>query len=431
MDTNLRRNILIASGVFAAGMVGFFIGRQSVHRNSLGERSDAVSYSQVSPANEDLDEKRNPFGNFAASRDRPIWAKQVAEMYSQVEPGKPTPGFATLFKEAIDRGEPYSQGSVLMMIEGMRREDLAQALSLLKRATENGKFRGAPGSGQQSMVWQGFWNRFGELDPDRALIEVRNLDGISYFGAEFAEKNIFHGWALHDPGAAAQGFLDRPDLLNKGQAVQGITYEWALVNPQAATRWTDEHLTGDLRANSFRSMAYAVVNREGFKQGVEWWQQLTDEASRKMVFSALQDMANRRGPGVSLEDRVSMITSGLTLGLRDERLEVEIASRVGESDPASGADIFTKFPSTGEPRRYNALKSLVSNWTQNDAPAAGEWVSQQKGEPWYDSGAAGLALSLSSRDPAAAESWAATIENPILRDQAMSAIKGAGAVTTK
>jgi hypothetical protein len=61
METNLRKNILIASGVFAAGIVGFFIGRQSVYRNALGERSYAVSYSQAGPANEDLDGKRNPF----------------------------------------------------------------------------------------------------------------------------------------------------------------------------------------------------------------------------------------------------------------------------------------------------------------------------------------------------------------------------------
>jgi hypothetical protein len=63
----------------------------------------------------------------------------------------------------------------------------------MKRAGAQGKFRGASGSGNQSIVWQAFWNRFGELDPATALAEVQHLGDLQYFGIEFAEKNIFHG----------------------------------------------------------------------------------------------------------------------------------------------------------------------------------------------------------------------------------------------
>jgi hypothetical protein len=351
-----------------------------------------------------------------------LWANQVADLYAKVEPGKPTPGFATLFKEAIDRGEPYSQGSVLMIIEGMRPEDLPQAFSLMKRAGQQGKFRDAPGTGQQSMVWQAFWNRFGELDPANALTEVRNLGDIDYFGKEFAEKNIFHGWALHDPAAAAQGFLDRTDLLKPGYAVRGLTYEWGMVDLPAVTRWANDHLSGELRAEAFCSVAYAVVHREGFKQGVTWWQQLTDEASRKMVFASLQDMANRRGQALSVEDRVAMITSGLDLGLRDERMEVDVAGKFAGLDPAAGAELFTKFPATGDPNRFNVLNTLLANWTRKDVTSAGEWVKQQQGERWYDSATAGFAVALGEREPATAESWAATIQDERLRQQTLAAI---------
>jgi hypothetical protein len=341
----------------------------------------------------------------------------VADLYANVESGKATPGFANLFKEAIDRGDPYSQGCMQMLFEGMRREDLAQALDLMKRAGAQGKFRGASGSGNQSIVWQAFWNRFGELDPTTALAEVRSLGDLQYFGIEFAEKNIFHGWAQHDPAAAAEVYLAHSGMVQPGYAAQGLAFEWAKKDLRAATLWTDEHLTGELHAHAFRSMAYAVAQTSGFQAAISWWQQIGAEDDRKAVLAALKDMSDRRGPGLELDERVAMISAGREMGMRDESVEMQVASQFATTDPAKGAELFTQYPSIADPTRYNGVLAVLANWGKRDPTAAGAWVTEQQTQAWYDSAAAGLAASIHDRDPVTASDWLNTIQSEKLREQ--------------
>lgn len=422
MSSISRRSLGIAGGLCAAVAIGFIAGRYSAP--GIGDASNRVAggsdnsgrSGSSEPPETDVSHRANAGGKAST---RPLWSQEVARLYANVKPGVPTPGFATYFKDAIDRGEPYHQGCLQMMLEGMRVEDLPQALALMKAAGQQGKFRGGPGSGQQSIVWQAFWNRFGELDPIAGLAEVRSLGNLQYYGVEFAEKNIFHGWAQHDPPAAAKAFLERPDLLQQNYALQGLAYEWAKIDLQAATRWANDNLSGDLHAHAFRSMTYAVTNREGIREAVSWWQNIPDIADRKMVFSALQDIVNRRGPGISLNDRTAMITAGRDLGFRDERMEMNVATELAAEDPAAGADLFTKFPSVADPSRYEGITRVLTNWTQKDPANAGKWVKDQEKEPWYDSAAAGFATALAEKDPANAEAWAGTIQNEARRQQVM------------
>jgi hypothetical protein len=420
MTRTSPRTIGIAAAVAFACVASFFAGRRSAENHGwLGSDPRETSAHAKVPGSGDGSDK-NPGGESGergSRKPRPLWARQVAELYSSVESGKPTPGFANLFKEAIDRGEPYSQGCMQMLIEGMRREDLPQALDLMKRAGAQGKFRGATGTGNQSIVWQAFWNRFGEIDPATALAEVRNLGDLHYFGIEFAEKNIFHGWAQHDPTAAAAAYLAQADLVQPGYAAQGLAYEWAKSDLRAATLWSDEHLPGELHAHAFRSMAYAVAHTEGFQAAVSWWQQIKDDADRRAVLSALADMSNRQGPALELDERVSMINAGLEMGIRDESAEMQVAAQYATSDPVKGAELFTRFPSTTDPARYNGLTAVVVNWGRSDPSAAATWVQSQQTESWYDSAAAGLAAGIYDRDAVAATDWLNTIQNEKLKGQ--------------
>jgi hypothetical protein len=168
--------ITAVTAALCVGFVGsFLLGRYSSGnlrwiRTSAGSTGSENSGSSASFGDsDDASAATRQVGPTDAKEKRPLWSRLVADLYSEAEPGKPTPGFADLFKEAINRGEPYSQGCLQMLIEGMRREDLPQALEFMKRIGAEGQFRGAGGTGNQSIVWQAFWNRFGEIDPLTAL----------------------------------------------------------------------------------------------------------------------------------------------------------------------------------------------------------------------------------------------------------------------
>lgn len=421
MNPRTLRGLTFATAIGLAGLVGFAIGRQSASSGPFSRADGPTNLEwKGSLGLVDASASSAPHSG-ERSRNRPLWSAQIAKLYADVEPGKPTPGFATQFKDAIDRGEPYTQGSMQMLLEGMRIEDLPQAFSLMKHATEQGKFRGGSGSGQQSIVWQAFWNRYGEIDPVNALAAARTSPDLDYFGKEFIEKNIFHGWAARDPQAAAQAFATQQNLVMPHFAVRGLTYEWAMTDLPAVTRWAKENLSPDMQSHAFCSMAYAVVNREGFKQGIEWSRQFTTESDRKAVLDSLKDMASRRGPAVSLDDRFAMLSAGRDLGFPDVAAEERLARDYAAANPAAGADLLTTLPAPSNGKAgYEAIGVLLQNWTFKDAAASGEWVSKQRGEPWYNSAAMAFAMAVAERDSDAAEQWINTIENEAMKTKAQN-----------
>jgi hypothetical protein len=53
-------------------------------------------------------------------------------------------------------------------------------------------------------------------------------------------------------------------------------------------------------------------------------------------------MSDRRGPALELDERVAMISAGREMGMRDESVEMQVASQFATTDPAKGAELFTR-----------------------------------------------------------------------------------------
>lgn len=399
--------------ILAAGTIGFVLGRLTSGTPLLGSSiGHTASKAELLPTSSQTTHE----GASKNAEPRPTWVQRISELHAAAEPGKPSPGFATLFKDLLDQGDPYNLGSLQTLMDGLRHEDLPQALALLKRANQIGGFRGA--SPNQHIVWNTLWARFGELDPAAAFAEIRNLRDVKYQGVDWAAKSVLQGWAQRDPASAAKGFLENLDLPNPNYTIQGLGFEWAKQDLPAAMLWVDQYLTDDaIHAAALRGMSFGVANRQGFREAVSWWEKLSKPDDRREVFDALNSMIQNRGPGVTLEDKSAMITAGRNIGMRDPQLEMRVALAYADTDPSVGANLFTKFPSPSDPTRYDAVAGLLTKWSRADDRKAADWVKDQEGQPWYDSAAAGIATALKDRDLAAAQQWLATIKSERVRDQ--------------
>ena len=403
--------LVLVAALVCAGLAGFFTGRLTAPASSIRALQDGKALSFPSLRSErvrqrDSAKQENRTGSDAEASME--WSTRLADAFARAKPGEPTPEFATLFDEALQKLDPYSESYVMRLIESMRPEDLPQAFEMLKRLTIQRRLPGATAGGtRQSMAWQALWGRFGATDPLGAFRASRELAGVRFNGENLVEKHIFEGWTARDSTGAAQYFLAQPDMPNRKYAVQGITYPWARSDPQAAAEWVAQNLDNldetSIRGHGFRGVAWALTEKNGFQTAVDWWKQLPDQTDRTEVFHALVDMSN----GSSLDSRAALVTEAEQHGLRDPQFEARLASEFGR----------TQLSSPDNPAAYPALGTLLSEWTQRDPKAAAEWATDQQGQPWYDATAGSIAVAIQRSNPGAAAEWVQSIHDVALRKQ--------------
>jgi hypothetical protein len=68
------------------------------------------------------------------------------------------------------------------------------------------------------------------------------------------------------------------------------------------------------------------------------------------------------------------------------------------------------------------LQSQFLRWSQANSDEVGNWLNANAASPLYDTAATGLVQALASNDQTAAQTWALTIHDPVLRSQALARV---------
>lgn len=270
---------------------------------------------------------------------------------------------------------------------------------------------GRKGGGEISTEAEVLGHRLLRNKPE-ALLELQTPDrpdlGVLAALARVVETNLTRAdaWMRADPQR-----MTNPDLLGvwlggiaSRDASAGLAAlkEVAALDPQAALAGIPTVAT-HLRSNAERLQLLAHAAAE------------PDIARRtelvRSVFGKISTLAESRD-----------LFSSISLpGSAKDQIATEISTRNLAEEPEKRGDWLLS--QTTDEGRPEALRQFISAWTSADYNAAGTWLGQLPVGPARDTAVADFAGLIRDLDPEAAQSWASTVSDPVLRQSVLQRIE--------
>ncbi len=290
-----------------------------------------------------------------------------------------------------------------------------------------------------------------ELDANQLKIlvdEVRNAPDMS---AEMRSGMV--GFAVmmlasDHPAAALNLLAESSDLLKESgmsrHVVSGALQSWAQTDPKAAIEWTrknakdhpemvnDETKKGILAgaARLDPALAFTLVGELDLKDVGSLGSSIADAANtpeqRTAVMTALRDHLKT----LDVKDRLGMLNSTMSsLGAKAVQegfsssaawLESANLSKEEQEGFMNGVNYWQAKGDTGKWLEWmdgkvpadkldGKVGSLMSQWTQQDYKAAGQWINDTKDGPVKNAAILSYASNVAPYEPASAAEWALTL----------------------
>jgi hypothetical protein len=365
--------LAIVLSLTAGLLLGLYFGRSFANE---GTAPMAVTNSLLVPS------ESTPLADEPArNRTAQDWLQRYTSALEQAIPGQPTPRLNEAIVEAFQAPGHYcSHARLLLLIDGMRKEDFPVAIEIFRRAKTGALTTAAGGNGHT--VWNAFWQRFGELDPATAIEVVRKHRDISYPGRDFLEKHLFSGMSRKDPRVAAEAFLAHPDLPNRDKSVTGLMREWAIIDSKAAADWAQNNLQDGLLGTAFYGAAMGLAKSDDISAVIAYAQAAPQGIPRKQVVLSAKDII-RRSPDLPAQQLLDFVAATRGLGEKDHQFDVQMAKRAAVNDPYLAANFFVTQPAA-DTNDHVELRAVLQSWLSDDRKAAESWAKGQKDTLHYE-----------------------------------------------
>lgn len=298
----------------------------------------------------------------------------------------------------------------------------------------------------------------------RAIAPIAELDhsqipeALAEVGRSIREpqqKMIFNSlllgqWAETDGRAAmtyAQEKLEKGSMFDTA-VTSSVVASWARRDPEAVWKWLEtenkndphDRIRGMAVTSIFADMAVNNLDSALARVGA------LDEQSRAMALNGIASSASDDASRGRLLERTASLPPEQRAQVRQKvsrqwamndpdgalawirSLPAEEQKPVRESagqmmlmmKPALGAEVLLEgADEKNKPRLYEEVASL---WAQQDARAAGEWLTKQPQGPELDRARRSFARVVAQLDPAAAMDWARSVQNEKQRTESVGQI---------
>jgi hypothetical protein len=230
---------------------------------------------------------------------------------------------------------------------------------------------------------------------------------------------------------------------NAGRFVEETVRSFAAANPEEAVAWLDSRgsalpeadlawpaalgavaktdVTRALREATDRSllpevlpsMVSALTTAEARRQWSEAVATLDDPDERGSRWASLvNEQSLTAGGRAAIEVLVNELPAE---AMTAENVAVLLGAGLGEA-PAALAGRVAALP---EAIAAATLPDFIGRWTERDYNAAAAWLGEVPASTsWRDAAVSSFVEKISELDPEAARTWAATIKDPVMREQA-------------
>lgn len=262
--------------------------------------------------------------------------------------------------------------------------------------------------------WVSFWKKYGELDAAAALDEWK---------ATGNPTDPDSPGRIVAAGIKARGLEEAKMLMTRGDVRDSPSMTRELLKavarqaPEQSLRFMMESVPGELRAGAAQAIVETGIDRDGLEQAPQLMRSLAaagaDEASLQAAFSSLLTAAWRGGAARAQEFALAQVSQPWCTG----SALATVAAQLTNQNAATAMDFITKLPNSlaGE-----SIELAVGESARLNPDDIGLWLKDHGTAPHYDSITSAYCRTLYEVDPAAAEAWAGTIKDPVLRDRALS-----------
>ena len=300
------------------------------------------------------------------------------------------------------------------------------------------------------------FNRIQSLDADTVLDAVKELESLDsrHQDHEVLILAVMGRWAELD-GDTAMNYAEAKlsgDL--RAGAIENVIGSWSEGNPQEALQWYQRrYLTGQLASwmgNSapmlmtpiylglahsdpeaaFESMV-AIEDEEGFRCAVDGMATVivglgkSEQMLRRTgkMSATRQEVARKRvlkhWTRAAPADAAAWLLQ-MKASAERSRLMRQVGLAWVMHEPERALEWLLE--NAADDNRADILREAIALWAQSKPNQAATWLRRLHPGPDSDQAIAALAQQIVHRDPEGAFSWASTIQNRVMREQAVSSV---------
>lgn len=282
------------------------------------------------------------------------------------DPAGAQDAIASRFGVAMLQSSPTKRlGDFLDTLKTMEPQDAENVRQLFARLDRQGM--------HFSSEWQAFYQRWGEVDPERAISHALTDPESNW--APGAMKDALRGWALRDPAAAAAWLRANEENPLFENAFIGYVQGHADRDLSAATRTAMESVPAGHSSLSKigETLAEAAV-RQGQLRGMEaWYDALPDQGDATLKRAAFRHVWWREQHAGD-QQAMDWLAAQADKPWRDDQQYRATADTIARRDPAAAASWMEKLPPSPTDGTWPGLDRVVQRWMQTDPQSLETWM---------------------------------------------------------
>jgi hypothetical protein len=414
LETMTRTKLNTAILVTAA--LGVPLAMQSVENHRLRDALKIAAQRQESAVvNEAVVEPGDSDSAAAIARNdqNKVRAESVEPDTLGVAPDLPDDPAAGVgqWKHALFMSDPLQRSQRLAeLLSQLRAEDGPAIAAAFEEARQSGiKFA------EEHRLFLRAWGKIGGQAAVNFAVK-RNGDGSDEAVAALG------GWASGAP-ALARAWLDAlPESDAKESLVYGLLDGWSTTDFAAAAAYAESRPSSEAR-DRFRELLLQRALRAGGIAAAQNWVNgiAEDDRNRQYKQRAFGDVVETmlyRDPAAAAR-WISEMDGRAHVG---PEAVTNTAVKLAESSPTGALEWLATLKTADAKGVAKGAGTVMQQWAQQDASAAGAWLQQNTTHPFYDRLALGFVRTVVSTDPNAAKEWAQTVGDEELRGKAMAAL---------
>ncbi|HEV2694949.1 MAG TPA: hypothetical protein VG347_18795 [Verrucomicrobiae bacterium] len=233
-------------------------------------------------------------------------------------------------------------------------------------------------------------------DPQRALVLAASMATTH---EQMAVYNVMFDQLAKDNLAAAAGWVQSvPAGEARENALRTVADNWNRNDSAGALDWAKNLEDAGERTSATESVLTMLAATDPQRAADLASQNLSGEALNRVLQKSLANLATVNPQAAA--DAVSKLPAGET----QTATAIAVARALAAADPAAAIAWLQTLPAETQPV---ALNNTLDLWLQQDAGAAGKYVSELSAGSAQDAAVSHLAESWAEKDPAAAIAWAA------------------------
>ena len=283
---------------------------------------------------------------------------------------------ATRFGPALLQSSPFKrQADFVQALDTLQPEDVDGLRQLFGQLAHQGM--------HFSNEWQAFYERWGAIDPERALAHALSEPETKW--APGAMQDALRGWAARDPAAARAWLGAHESAANFESAFLGCVEGYAGKDLSAATRMAMESVPAgnETYAKIGEALAEAAV-RQGQLSGLEaWYDALPDQGDGTLKRAAFAHVWWRE-EHASEQRAVDWLTQQAANPWRSDQQYGEMADTVAQRDPAAALAWMEKLPPSPKDGTWPGMTRVLRRWQQADPQAVQTWLQNPQPSAFRD-----------------------------------------------